>query len=1345
MVLTVEDWSDPGARRQRYSRAMVVLGIVLSVSLGFPYLLGTSLNDWWPSEKLTAGPIRYVQGVSPMILWRRLSQAEVNAGVQKNASDPKAMSGSKSFAVLTYQSQEESAGIIALPSTSPRELAGDQSLSSMMTMDQASNGQWPTMTGVQHEQHSPPNFVSWLGGLSIAGLTVAMISIVMHMMPPVNVNTSHRLPPRWEPNLEGSLPFRTWLQDLLLWTITSDMEPHRQAAAIISQLGGAARELARTMTPQEIFHGGVVNGNQLDPVSYLIHGLSQRFSPLDDEIRIRAAQDLLHFQRRGNEPVDVLITRFETIRTRARAEGGGANISTESAALILLRAVGVSAEQFQRLTQPFGLRLPTNEQEFAQMTHQLRRMGHIIEHHPASIATSLNRGTSQGGQPSHQSFVSYDGQSVSQSSWSYVGHPSDSGPSDMWDYSAVAGNDTDWAFYADPDAHHPSDTDSATESDDGADDDQNADLQGLNANEADELLFWQYSEAKKRWRRFTGKPVRALRRVLRRKGKGKGKHKGKESFFDIHTALQQSSYFRQKGKGGKSSGKGWGRQGNPKGRDGQTLRCSICNSTMHLRARCPQNRRGSVQPASNSQASQLPIPPGRPASVTGFVSAQSVTESDGQVGPATLHFATSVNETHDGTPPQTPRVDRQHEPEVHPMTPDPWMNWHDPWSFAASQEAERHMQAGEAEGYLGWNGQGGVPGIWPPPQQGGFPSTNVAVRHDINAQRPELGPSLLTSSEANAMTQLFQAVAQSASPFFEEQPTSSQQPAEWTMRVNSLLSQPLMPAAEQMHPSDIATPQLGVFAPSATPITSSVARAGDVTTMFSQVHQLRQLQSAEGNHHSSDMAVEPTPSPQVNPNQSTYDGSETTCSICQREFESNDQLIRLQCMHAFHQQCIDEWVARANVEPMCPNCRGPMTVIDTWTQEEVEEPNIGVDGTSHHVDAAGEPEGPSTPPPGRHPATPEHSPTSTTFHTPQERSDVGDISSVFPWWPVPEASSKSKQESTSYHASTHRTTRGQLGILVDPGSYGNLAGERWLSDVIREAKQAGYTSSVKEMTSQLEVGGVGVGTQRCHQEVTVPLALEATDGATVRASFTAPTIPNSSCPALLGLKSLVDHNAVLDLGNRKLILMPKGAQLEPPIGSEVYSLEQASSGHLLLPIAEYHKLAYAQSVRPGEKTKHLFADSSQEMPSPDIQDSAPIRGKPSAKVRGAQTGDLVNLPKPSSFAADRWIETATEVIRIHDRPRTNLFVPTEYQQCPVPLRAFSKERITEVRTEDGREYRLQDEWQCDAADMAMPIKWTGCTKFTKAVDANHGSQGAYSSSASSAVPHSPQEWDVVNP
>ena len=94
--------------------------------------------------------------------------------------------------------------------------------------------------------------------------------------------------------------FRTYMMDLNLWMMLTDLAPHQQAAAIIMRLGGAASELARTMTPQEIFQGGVVNGVQLDPVSYIIHGLHARFAQLGEESRLLTMTELMSFQRRPN-------------------------------------------------------------------------------------------------------------------------------------------------------------------------------------------------------------------------------------------------------------------------------------------------------------------------------------------------------------------------------------------------------------------------------------------------------------------------------------------------------------------------------------------------------------------------------------------------------------------------------------------------------------------------------------------------------------------------------------------------------------------------------------------------------------------------------------------------------------------------------------------------------------------------------------------------------------------------------------------------------------------------------------------------------------------------------------
>ena len=106
---------------------------------------------------------------------------------------------------------------------------------------------------------------------------------------------------------------------------------------MISHLAGPARELARQVTPAELFNGGMSTGRQLDPVSYLVQGLANRFAPSDDESRLRAAQDFPSFSRRQGESVDALVTRCDLVRTRAQNDGGGAQVSVETASLLLLR------------------------------------------------------------------------------------------------------------------------------------------------------------------------------------------------------------------------------------------------------------------------------------------------------------------------------------------------------------------------------------------------------------------------------------------------------------------------------------------------------------------------------------------------------------------------------------------------------------------------------------------------------------------------------------------------------------------------------------------------------------------------------------------------------------------------------------------------------------------------------------------------------------------------------------------------------------------------------------------------------------------------------------------------
>jgi hypothetical protein len=63
------------------------------------------------------------------------------------------------------------------------------------------------------------------------------------------------------------------------------------------QLGGAARDLVRNLSYQEITVGGTLNGVMLDPVTYLTTQLAMHFAPLGEEVRLTAMSELVNFHR----------------------------------------------------------------------------------------------------------------------------------------------------------------------------------------------------------------------------------------------------------------------------------------------------------------------------------------------------------------------------------------------------------------------------------------------------------------------------------------------------------------------------------------------------------------------------------------------------------------------------------------------------------------------------------------------------------------------------------------------------------------------------------------------------------------------------------------------------------------------------------------------------------------------------------------------------------------------------------------------------------------------------------------------------------------------------------------
>ena len=81
---------------------------------------------------------------------------------------------------------------------------------------------------------------------------------------------NYRIPPYWTPEFEQNYSFRAYMTDISIWILLTDLQPHQQAAAIVMRLGGAARELARMISPQEMMTGGMLQGQAVDPVTYCL-------------------------------------------------------------------------------------------------------------------------------------------------------------------------------------------------------------------------------------------------------------------------------------------------------------------------------------------------------------------------------------------------------------------------------------------------------------------------------------------------------------------------------------------------------------------------------------------------------------------------------------------------------------------------------------------------------------------------------------------------------------------------------------------------------------------------------------------------------------------------------------------------------------------------------------------------------------------------------------------------------------------------------------------------------------------------------------------------------------------
>ena len=402
------------------------------------------------------------------------------------------------------------------------------------------------------------------------------------------MQSTSKVPPYWAPALEHrGYPFRIWLTDVGMWSASTELAVELQAGAVAQRLGGVARNLVRQIPPH-ILRGG---RNEVQPdgnvqhrtgLEVILRGLARRYGEADVEASIRAIVELLAFRRLPREPIDDALGRFEILKARAEELGDFA-IGVGGLAWMLLTQLAVPKHMWPVLLFPNNGRLPSDAAAFAAMLEQIKTQCHMLEHTHAGPRT-LEEGWHRPGETGHFWY-----EDASDDPFGVFREDDGAG------YAGVGYSDPSEYWYRDDD------DDSATEADPeemttAEELEYFGDFQGCTA----EQLRGEYLFAKRRFRRFTGRAPRRFRgkgappRFGRRPEKGAGK-KGKgmssmgkiggPSYMDV---IGPSSLAGGKGKAGKRGAAKGG--GNPRGADGQVMRCHECNSDQHLVRDCPHRR-----------------------------------------------------------------------------------------------------------------------------------------------------------------------------------------------------------------------------------------------------------------------------------------------------------------------------------------------------------------------------------------------------------------------------------------------------------------------------------------------------------------------------------------------------------------------------------------------------------------------------------------------------------------------------------------------------------------------------------------------------------------------------------
>ena len=218
------------------------------------------------------------------------------------------------------------------------------------------------------------------------------------------VNNS-KVPPGWGVEQESSYPFNCWCKDLITWAYATDLDPEKQAHAVVLRLTGTARVLAQELDPNLLAFGDTVDqndGNGPQPLSglgVLIWRLRQRYGSQDIETQLKSVFEMMSFERMPGEPMDNAITRFDILAYRSTGQAGF-DLSIPGKTFWLLTRCKVPIPAWTNIFMQARTNnnfFPTTEEEFTRLKSTLRMNSHMHESGPHNLAQLAQRAHSQQG------------------------------------------------------------------------------------------------------------------------------------------------------------------------------------------------------------------------------------------------------------------------------------------------------------------------------------------------------------------------------------------------------------------------------------------------------------------------------------------------------------------------------------------------------------------------------------------------------------------------------------------------------------------------------------------------------------------------------------------------------------------------------------------------------------------------------------------------------------------------------------------------------------------------------------------------------------------------------------